>query len=1059
MLKRILMAAAVFISCAPQVHAVTNSKGVVVLGNTLNIAKINYANETSLRRVDCDPTVAGQRNGPYLCASYRNPVLSDLDEQIVSNDIVSSVAFNPNETPTRSYMDSYSANGECYISSNFDHGIGSVIVNTPQGPMTVIEVAAALGAGPGVGDNPIYNDVQCGHGPANNAGDEDVGRCPGRVDLGGAGCGTVGPMWNLERAFPVQNTPNATYQAGDKIFVHWDSSFDFDDLQAMVATREIFDEFPDLNFTVVNGTKAHSNNGILPGSSDVMRMVFPDGLDAFNDRDNTLTTLANQIQETLESGGTAHIAEGGPSDFTADVIRELQSRDVVGLKRIRVVQHSIAANQAWTREDNLALVQNQATYVTIGNGNNSGNGTPDFNPNQSSEVTEQNEFISRSLSTEYSAAWTAAYSFVNISSRPVDFSDAVEVTSILGFSVDQLADTIDFADRFFTVSNVDIPTIPTSSERYAVVGDTLAEASALYQNSANVFGPRVDCDPLVPGQRSGPWICANFNNPTASDVDSVVVVDPEPTPIDPEPTPVVETDPTTGVTTPRGFAIVGNTLTEARNLFAQNTSLRRSDCDPLVPSQRSGPWICASYTNPVAADLGDVVPDNTNNGNNNQPTGTAILSMQAEDGIPLFDAGWSVENSLSGFTGSGYLVWRGANDFRADDANPPNGITAYDFVVTTPGIYQFTARVQARVGNGNAPSDEDNDGWVRFTSGGVVNGVQGDASKWTKFFISGPNEVWNNYTNGEQFNPTFFTPIRRTLGVGTHRVLIGGRSTRFAVDQVGLSLLNATNVPVANNSRIQNNPIPNDSRYSNGDLIVMEYDSCPDPDDIHAAVAGRMVLDYYGQIQGEDYLVVNGTCGEDLNRSNYIESSPQIFNRLYGTEGNSNTWSDAFNRYQASVDRVAGRMVLELSTGGTVWVAAGGPMDFTSDVIRAVQAANGALDTRNINVIQHSHGAGFNEQQTNDANQAFLVNNATYITIDNGNTGNNRTPDLNQQNATQVTRFRNSNVYGDDWQLAFQLFNPINRFDGSDTVEILWILGIESDEILNWSQFGNRFIP
>ena len=64
-----------------------------------------------------------------------------------------------------------------------------------MGRMTVREVCDMLGDGPGVGNNPVYNDVQCGNGPANNAGDEDD--CPGRVDMGRDGCGQIGPKWNF----------------------------------------------------------------------------------------------------------------------------------------------------------------------------------------------------------------------------------------------------------------------------------------------------------------------------------------------------------------------------------------------------------------------------------------------------------------------------------------------------------------------------------------------------------------------------------------------------------------------------------------------------------------------------------------------------------------------------------------------------------------------------------------------------------------------------------------------------------------------------------------------
>ncbi len=100
-------------------------------------------------------------------------------------------------TPQPNWSDSYSANGKCYCASTFDHDIGTFLVSTPAGTKTVKEVCDRIGAGPGQGKNPVYNDIQCGNGPANNAGDESPGQCPGRVDLGEAGCSMIGPKWDL----------------------------------------------------------------------------------------------------------------------------------------------------------------------------------------------------------------------------------------------------------------------------------------------------------------------------------------------------------------------------------------------------------------------------------------------------------------------------------------------------------------------------------------------------------------------------------------------------------------------------------------------------------------------------------------------------------------------------------------------------------------------------------------------------------------------------------------------------------------------------------------------
>ncbi len=100
-----------------------------------------------------------------------------------------------------SWADSYSVGDQCFCETTFDHNIGPVEVDTPVGRMTVRQACDRLGRGPGSNGRPKYNDVQCGNGPANDAGDEDW--CPGRVDVQGSsderklGCNQIGPRWKF----------------------------------------------------------------------------------------------------------------------------------------------------------------------------------------------------------------------------------------------------------------------------------------------------------------------------------------------------------------------------------------------------------------------------------------------------------------------------------------------------------------------------------------------------------------------------------------------------------------------------------------------------------------------------------------------------------------------------------------------------------------------------------------------------------------------------------------------------------------------------------------------
>lgn len=94
--------------------------------------------------------------------------------------------------------------------SSFDHNIGPVMVDGPGGSrITVREACELVGEGP-EGNRMYYNDIQCGNGPANDAGDEDPGNCPGRVDLGDyvrTGCNDKGPKWQFPNDGPPPSAP------------------------------------------------------------------------------------------------------------------------------------------------------------------------------------------------------------------------------------------------------------------------------------------------------------------------------------------------------------------------------------------------------------------------------------------------------------------------------------------------------------------------------------------------------------------------------------------------------------------------------------------------------------------------------------------------------------------------------------------------------------------------------------------------------------------------------------------------------------------------------------
>jgi len=249
---------------------------------------------------------------------------------------------------------------------------------------------------------------------------------------------------------------NALFRSDDLLAMFWDCSYDYDDLQAMVATRHILDDYPQVENIAVTGTKRLSHPGTNPGCFEqadaLFDTVYNNDIEEENTRFNiveTVEVVATEFQLILNSGNDVWIAEGGPSDFTGDVIRELIDRGVDGLDRIHVVQHSHTNdwNEANSLPFNIQLLEDVVDYIRIDNGNHGNNATPEYNAkfNQGRDEFEQ---IARN--SIYGDQWAFAFSSIEPADniRRVDFSDAVEVLHILGVPTSQVGVVLDFADVF-----------------------------------------------------------------------------------------------------------------------------------------------------------------------------------------------------------------------------------------------------------------------------------------------------------------------------------------------------------------------------------------------------------------------------------------------------------------------------------------------------------------------------------------------------------------------------------------------------------------------------------
>ncbi len=441
--------------------------------------------------------------------------------------------------PQPNWKDSYAVDGACYCDSNFDHNLSSKSADTPEGPKNVVticnDIRDKLGTGPVEGRIP-YNDIQCGHGPANDAADE--AGCPGRVDIGSSGCLVKGPRWNLQAVYasdvqpsePVEavqpiaeiidvtpgadsscvivTEPGASYTVATQLFaascpgqaredcdpvsgdrwmcstenidantpvptttnppitqpsdpipvvgadvgrissddlvvLHYDNCPDRDDGHALAAGKAVVERFDLQNLLVVNGTCSdRSRNAYQPESEAVARAVWgSQWLDGYNELDASIQTSAQSWGSVLANGGDVWIAEGGPSDFTAKVLRVIIDQSPsLNIKKVHVVQHSTgdSFNEAQTETSNIQLIKREADYIAIPNGNGGGNGSAGLRNNSPF-------FVETARQSSYSNEWEAAFNYLNPEER-LDFSDTVELLYLVDDTATQTVD--DFARNY-----------------------------------------------------------------------------------------------------------------------------------------------------------------------------------------------------------------------------------------------------------------------------------------------------------------------------------------------------------------------------------------------------------------------------------------------------------------------------------------------------------------------------------------------------------------------------------------------------------------------------------
>jgi len=242
--------------------------------------------------------------------------------------------------------------------------------------------------------------------------------------------------------FNISAQDSRLNKTNDLLLVQYDCKTDVDDLHSVAAFRTIISnaDYSDLKFHAVAGAYG-IQEGLYVPPNDLFQLAFGDNWsDAHSDFNGSVSQVKQKAKSTLKNGGNIWIAEAGQSDFTAAVVKAIQSEmpEINTTNRIHVVQHS-DWNENVTTPEKLAFVKANTSYHRIADGNAVDNGTPGF---RSPEPVNWNSYV---VNPELVKVWQLAISLGNkyngkdgrynneaIANGGLDFSDTAEVCWMLG---------------------------------------------------------------------------------------------------------------------------------------------------------------------------------------------------------------------------------------------------------------------------------------------------------------------------------------------------------------------------------------------------------------------------------------------------------------------------------------------------------------------------------------------------------------------------------------------------------------------------------------------------
>jgi hypothetical protein len=242
----------------------------------------------------------------------------------------------------------------------------------------------------------------------------------------------------------------------DLLLAQFDCKTDVDDLEAVAALATLLSDakFSKIHYQAVAGTYG-IQEGLYVPPNELFKLAFGNNwTDAHENLQKAVDQVKLIVKATLANQGDIWIAEAGQSDFTAALIKSIQSdlSEIIISRRIHVVQHS-DWNEKSTSPANLDFVKRNSDYHKIPDGNVVGNGTPGF------RTPEYTHWKNKIKNPELIDIWQLAIDLSNkyngedgrykneaISAGGLDFSDLSEVCWILGLQ--DIKDTEQFFNLY-----------------------------------------------------------------------------------------------------------------------------------------------------------------------------------------------------------------------------------------------------------------------------------------------------------------------------------------------------------------------------------------------------------------------------------------------------------------------------------------------------------------------------------------------------------------------------------------------------------------------------------